>query len=54
VFVNGADKTQFVRSALDSQIELKGKAKKLGFKTGDNFVRVIGAGEPSSVFVLKR
>lgn len=54
VFINGTDRTDHISSGSDTEIKLKGKAKKLGLKSGDNAVQVTDAiGNASNVFILK-
>ncbi|HJQ25766.1 MAG TPA: hypothetical protein VKA60_17740 [Blastocatellia bacterium] len=53
LFINDADRTDYVRSQNDATIRVKGKAKALGVKTGDNTIRVVNSdGVASNVFVL--
>lgn len=55
VLINNVDAVDFLSSAADDKIRLKGKAKKLGLKTGDNAIQVIDAnGSGSNVFTLTR
>ncbi len=44
VIINDVDKSDAIKSASDSQVKVKGKAKKLGLKSGDNTIQVIGEG----------
>lgn len=54
VFIKDVERTDFVASATDVSIQLKGKAKKLGLKSGDNTIQVLdSSGTPSNTFVLK-
>jgi minor extracellular serine protease Vpr len=54
VLINDSDQTDFISSVSDTKIQLKGKAKKLGLKSGDNTVQVIDAsGAASNIFILK-
>jgi len=53
ILINGVDRTDFLRSASDSEIKLKGKAKKLGIKSGANTVQIIDAsGTTSNIATL--
>lgn len=53
VLINGDDQSSFINSASDGSIQLKGKSKKLGLKSGDNSVQVIDAsGAASNLFTL--
>jgi len=52
VFINGAERTDFVTSVFETTIKLKGKQKKLGFVTGNNTVQVKDATGASNVFLL--
>lgn len=53
VLINGNDRSDFIVSVSDDSIQLKGKAKKLGIKSGDNSVQVLNAaGAESNVFTL--
>ena len=53
LLINGEDRTDFVRNATDSQITIKGKAKNLGLKSGNNSIQVVDAtGRMSSVFTF--
>lgn len=55
VFINNIDRSNFIKSASDTKISLKAKAKKLGLKGGDNTVVVInGAAESSAPYILTR
>ncbi|HVF89375.1 MAG TPA: S8 family serine peptidase [Blastocatellia bacterium] len=54
VLINGSDRTSFVSSSSETSILLKGKAKKLGLKSGDNTVQVNNAsGTSSNAFILR-
>ena len=54
VIINGKDRSDFVTSVSDTSIQLKGKAKKLKIKSGDNTLQVIITdGTESNVFTLK-
>lgn len=54
VLINNLDKSEYIKSAGDSLIKIKGKAKNLGLKTGDNDVQVVdGNGGASIVFKLR-
>ena len=44
VLINGVDKTEFVKSAADAKISMKGKAKKFGLVTGANSIQVKTSG----------
>ena len=53
VLVNSADVSDRVRSASDSTIKIKAKAKVLGLQPGNNMIQVITAGgAASNVFIL--
>jgi photosystem II stability/assembly factor-like uncharacterized protein len=53
VLINDVDRTSAIKSASGSQIKLKGKAKKLGLKPGENTIQVMGdGGLLSNVVVL--
>lgn len=53
LLVNGVDRNEFIKNSNDSQINVKGKAKNLGLKPGDNSVQVINAsGTASNTFTL--
>jgi photosystem II stability/assembly factor-like uncharacterized protein len=52
--INDVDRTDFIRSISDTTIRLKGKARALGLKAGDNTIRVTnGDGAATNVFVLQ-
>jgi photosystem II stability/assembly factor-like uncharacterized protein len=54
LFINEADLTDNIRSVSDTTIRVRGKAKALGLKAGDNTVRVLnGDGAATSVFILQ-
>jgi len=54
VIINGSDRSDFVTETSDTSIRLKGKAKKLKLKSGDNTVQIISAdGTESNVFILR-
>src|SRR5262249_21599912 len=53
VSINGQDRTDFVASSTDTSINLKGKAKRLGLKSGDNTLQVIDStGATSDLFTF--
>jgi hypothetical protein len=53
VLVNSIDKTDFLVSASNTEIAMKGKAKKLGLKSGNNTVQVVDAsGAASNMFIV--
>lgn len=53
VLINNNDRTRFVIGSSDSEIRLKGKAKKLGLKAGENTVQILDAsGTGSNVFTV--
>jgi hypothetical protein len=53
VSINDQDKTDFIASSTDTSITIKGKAKRLGLKSGNNTLQVIdSAGTTSNVFTL--
>ena len=53
LLINDADRTDYIRSKNDTTIRVKGKAKALGLKTGDNTIRIVnGDGPATNVFVL--
>jgi hypothetical protein len=52
VLVNGADVSDTIRSASDTVIRIKAKAKVLGLVTGSNAVQVISGGMTSNTFNL--
>ena len=54
VFINDVDRTDFVVSISATEIQLKGKAKKLKLKSGDNRVQVLVNGVRSNVVTVKR
>jgi hypothetical protein len=54
VIINGLDRSDFLVDSSDTAIQLKGKAKKLKLKSGDNTIQVIRAdATESQVFILK-
>jgi hypothetical protein len=54
VLINGADRSGRISSKSDTFLELKGNAKQLGLKAGDNRVQVVDAsGARSNVFVVR-
>jgi photosystem II stability/assembly factor-like uncharacterized protein len=54
VFINDVDRTDFARSISDTAIRIKGKARALGLKAGDNTVRVTNSdGAATNVFILR-
>jgi photosystem II stability/assembly factor-like uncharacterized protein len=48
VFVNGVEKTEFVKTASTAKIKMKGRASAFGFRSGDNLIKVVGDGGISS------
>lgn len=48
LLINGVDKNEYIKNATDSQITIKGKAKNLGLKAGDNTIQVINASGTAS------
>ena len=55
VIINNSDRTGFITEASNTIIKLKGKAKKLGLRPGDNSIQVIDStGAASNVFILRR
>jgi hypothetical protein len=51
--INSVDRTGYLASVSDSQIDLRGKAKKLGLVTGNNAVQIIDAqGTASNEFTV--
>jgi hypothetical protein len=48
VLINGGDVTDLLRSASDSFIKIKGKARVLGLQPGNNMIQVIAAGGAAS------
>lgn len=54
VLINNTDRSSKIKSASDTQIQLKGKQSKLGLTAGDNTIQVIDAsGNASNVVVIK-
>ena len=54
LIINDTDRTDYVRSINDSTIRVKGKAKALGLKTGDNTIRIVNSdGVASGAFALQ-
>ena len=53
VLINNVDKTARVNCALDDEIALKGKAKKLGLRPGENTVQVIANDLASNTFTVR-
>jgi sugar lactone lactonase YvrE len=54
VFINGADRTAFVKSISDTKVKLNGKRSALGLTVGDNIVQVTNPDDLlSNVFVLR-
>jgi hypothetical protein len=54
VLINNLDKSEYIKSAGDSLIKIKGKAKNLGLKTGDNDIQVVNdSGGASIAFKLR-
>jgi hypothetical protein len=52
--INNADKTDFITSLSDALIRIKGKARKLGLKAGDNSIQVFdSSGGASNIFILQ-
>jgi BNR/Asp-box repeat. len=52
--INDVDRTDFIRSITDTTIRIKGKARGLGLKAGDNTIRVTNSdGAATNVFVLQ-
>jgi hypothetical protein len=41
LLINNSDRSDFIKNSTDSQITIKGKAKNLGLKAGDNTIQVI-------------
>jgi photosystem II stability/assembly factor-like uncharacterized protein len=54
LLINGVDRSDYIKNSTDSQINIKGKAKNLGVKAGDNTVQVIDAiGRPSNILTFQ-
>ncbi|MBI3653193.1 MAG: hypothetical protein HY231_19370 [Acidobacteria bacterium] len=54
VFINGTEKTDYVRSVSETKIKMKGKANALGLTTGDNIIRIVnGDGVNSNTFTYR-
>jgi hypothetical protein len=54
VLINNLDKSEYIKSAGDSLIKIKGKAKNLGLQTGDNDIQVVNdSGVASIAFKLR-
>jgi photosystem II stability/assembly factor-like uncharacterized protein len=54
LLINEVDRTDFIRSLSDTTIRIKGKAKALGLKTGDNTIRMTNSdGAATNTFVLQ-
>ncbi len=53
VFINDIDQSGFIKKGGNSSIKLKGKAKNMGIKAGDNSIRVVSAGLSSEVFLFR-
>lgn len=54
VFINGVDRSEYLKKAGDTSIKLKGKANKLGLVTGNNTIQVVDAsGQVSNTFTLR-
>jgi photosystem II stability/assembly factor-like uncharacterized protein len=53
VFINDVDQSGFIKKGGSSSIKLKGKAKNMGIKAGDNSIRVESGGLTSDVFTFK-
>ena len=54
VFINGTDRTSKIQTTSDSTITLKGKAKKLGFKSGENQIRIVNIAGGSNIFIVNQ
>ena len=55
VLINGVDKTEFVKTAADAKITMKGKAKKFGLVSGANTIQIrIPGGTLSNAFTLTK
>jgi hypothetical protein len=52
VLVDGEERGDFISSASDTSITLKGKLKKLGLKPGTHNVQVVGAIDSSNVYAV--
>jgi hypothetical protein len=53
VAINGQDRTDFLASSTDTSITLKGKAKRLGLRSGDNTLQVTDStGAASNLFTF--
>lgn len=53
VLIDGADKGNYINSASDTTITMKGKLKKMGLKAGTHNVQVVGgAGDYSNIFTV--
>jgi hypothetical protein len=52
VLVNGTDVSDTIRSASDTLIKIKAKARALGLVTGSNTVQVMNGGMTSNIFNL--
>ena len=54
VIINDVDRTDFIINSSDTGIQIKGKAKNLKLRSGDNKIQVITSNEAgSNVFVLR-
>ena len=54
LLINNEDRTDFITSVSDTRLRVKGKSKKLGWKTGDNTLQVFDAsGGGSNIFTLR-
>lgn len=54
VLINDTNRNEFIKSSSDTSIKLKGKAKKLGLRAGQNTVQIIDAtGAFSNKFVIE-
>jgi photosystem II stability/assembly factor-like uncharacterized protein len=53
VFINDVDQSSFIKKGGSSSIKLKGKAKNMGIKAGENSIRIVSAGLSSDIFTLR-
>ena len=54
LMINNSDRSDFIKNSTDSQITIKGKAKNLGLKVGDNTIQVIDAnGKASNILTFQ-
>lgn len=54
VLINNVDCSDFIRSASNAVVNIKGKAKKLGLQPGDNAIQLIGpGGATSNIYIFK-